>query len=871
MSNRAIAVSAYPYPVEFTQPDGSKIMIKMKGDERVRWAETLDGYSVIFNKTGTYEYAVLDIDNNMIPSGKQAKNEANRSLKEKNYLSSIPKGIHYSATQVQQFKMAWNVYLTEATNVFPTTGNRNLVCILIGFTDVPFTKTNADFNNLFNQINYTVDGATGSVKDFYLENSYNKLNLTITVAGPYTAAHNMAYYGADNGSNHSIRAGELITEAVNAANPTVNFANFDNDNNGSVDGVYVIFAGYGQEAGASTDAIWSHASSIPTLTLDGKTVSKYSCSPEFRGNTGGYITRIGVICHEFGHVLGAPDYYDTDYATNGQYDGTGDWDLMAGGSWNNGGRTPAHHNAYTKTMVYHWATATVLSSAALKTLHNSIDDTASFYRYNTATSNEYFLMENRQQQKFDALIPGHGLLIYHVDGNAMTGAINAGSHQGMYPVCANAGGNAPTTYGTINGTGCTFPGSGSKTSFTDVTTPNSKSWANANTNKPITNITEDNTNKTISFAFMGGYTCTMTTVQASNLSFSNLTTTSMTVSCTRGNGNKLLILAREGTDVFVTLPVGSTYIANSVFGSGQQIGTGNYVIYNGTGNSVNITGLTQGTTYYFACYEYNTAENCYLIPALAGNKTTNYIAPLAAGAISGDTNVCVGENNVTFIVPTITYATNYTWTYPNGANGYSNTNGININFGNNAVSGYITVTGSNPAGSSNTASIYVNVNPIPPTPVVTQNGNMLISSSTIGNEWFDQSTGPISTDANFIPNQSGNYYVVVNVNGCESAPSNIITVNITGIKENSENPFAVHIYPNPSSGNTTLTYTLDKSEIVSFSLTDITGHEIYKTNSQNQNKGEHQFNINAAQLSAGLYIYKLQIGSSLQKGKFIVK
>ena len=93
------------------------------------------------------------------------------------------------------------------------------------------------------------------------------------------------------------------------------------------------------------------------VITDGKTISKYSCSAELRGTSGTNITRIGVICHEFGHVLGAPDYYDTDYSTSGQYDGTGSWDIMAAGSWNNDGATPAHHNAYTKISVYGWATA----------------------------------------------------------------------------------------------------------------------------------------------------------------------------------------------------------------------------------------------------------------------------------------------------------------------------------------------------------------------------------------------------------------------------------------------------------------------------------------------------------------------------------
>lgn len=619
------AVPAYPLPIEIIQPDGSKITIILKGDEKVRWAETTDGYSILYNDKGIYEYAKLDSRQYMVPSGVKAKNKEQRNREDFDFLANIPKGLVYSSEQIQIFKSYWEIQKSEAQNAFPTTGTRNLVCILIGFTDKAFTKTQADFNNLFNQINYTTDGATGSVKDYYLECSYGQLTLNVTVAGPFTASNTMAYYGANDIYGNDVRPRELCAEAINLADPTVNFANFDNDNDGYVDGVYMIYAGYGEEAGGGADAIWAHAWNLSsTLYKDGKYLSKYSCSPELRGASGTGITRIGVICHEFGHVLGAPDFYDTDYSTNGQYDGTGYWDMMSSGSWNNNGATPAHHNAYTKTIVYNWATPTLLSSGTIITLLNAEENSNSFYRYNTTTNNEYFIIENRQQHKFDAYIPGKGMIIYHVDGNYIStagNAINAGSHQGMYPVCANATGNPPTTYGTINSTGCPFPGSSNKTSFTDTTTPWAKSWAGANTSKPITSITENTTNKTVTFTFMGGSSCTQPTTQASNLTFTNLTSNSVTLNWTRGSGNGLLILAKSDSSVDSEPVSGTTYTANSNFGSGSQIGTGNYVIYNGTATSMILSGLSIGKTYYFALYEYATTGTCYKTPALTGYVT----------------------------------------------------------------------------------------------------------------------------------------------------------------------------------------------------------------------------------------------------------
>jgi len=501
-NHSAFGVSAYPFPIEIIQPDGSKIMIIPKGDEHIKWAQTVDGYSIMRNSKGIYEYTKHSPAMDMVPSGIQVKNVPERSSSDIQFLNNTPKGLVYSKSQVGLMKSISRMYQKKTQKTFPTSGSRKLICILIGFTDKAFTKTKADFENLFNQVGYAADGATGSVFDYYKENSYNQLNLAVTVAGPFTAAHNMAYYGANDTSGSDVNPEALVTEAVTLADPSVNYADFDNDNDGTVDGVFVIHAGYGEEAGASSNSIWAHTSSIPPLTLDGKIVSDYACSSELRGVSGTGLTRIGVICHEFGHILGTMDFYDTNFTTNGSYDGTGDWDIMGNGSWNNNGTTPAQHNPYTKIFVYGWATTKTFTSGANITLNNAEQNSNSFYLINTTTSNEYFLLENRQKQKFDSYIPGHGMIIYHVDGNFIstsTDAINVGSHQGMYPVCAIATGLPPATYGVINSSGLPFPGTGNRTSFTDTTTPNALSWASANTNSPITNITEDNINKTVSF------------------------------------------------------------------------------------------------------------------------------------------------------------------------------------------------------------------------------------------------------------------------------------------------------------------------------------------------------------------------------------
>jgi len=268
----AVAVTASPYPFDFTQPDGSRVTIRMMGDERVKWAETLDHYSLLRNKDGSWEYGKTDASGDLIPSGYLAHNKDERSEVELVFLASIQTALFYSRQQIGILQSMWEQDQSRNANTFVPLGNKSLVMILIGFTDLAFTKTQTDFNNLMNQVGYNANGATGSVKDFYLENSYNQFNVTTTVAGPYTASNTMAYYGANTGgSGTDIRPRELVTEAVNLANPDVNYADFDNDNDGTVDGVYIIYAGYGEEAGASANAIWAHAWNITPVVLDGKT------------------------------------------------------------------------------------------------------------------------------------------------------------------------------------------------------------------------------------------------------------------------------------------------------------------------------------------------------------------------------------------------------------------------------------------------------------------------------------------------------------------------------------------------------------------------------------------------------------------------
>ncbi|RPH28089.1 MAG: M6 family metalloprotease domain-containing protein [Bacteroidales bacterium] len=881
------AVIAYPYPVEITQPDGSKLTVLLRGDENVKWAQTEDGYSIMRNSKGVFEYAALDSNNDMVPSGVKAKDQKERGDSEKSFLSKTKKGLFYSKSQTGMMKSISNMVQSKSQKSFPTTGSRKLVCILMGFLDKPFTKTQSDFNNLFNQVGYSVDNATGSIKDYYLENSYGQLDLTVTVAGPYTSNNNMSYYGGNNTSGDDKDPKALVTEAVNKANADVNYADFDNDNDGTVDGVYVIYAGYGEEAGASADAIWAHAWGITPVVLDSKTVSSYSCSAELRGTSGTGLTRIGVICHEFGHVMGAADYYDTDAEIGGEYIGTGKWDLMAAGSWNNGGATPAHHNPYTKIYDYAWTTATTLISGTNITLNNAEENSNSFYRVNTTTSNEFYLIENRQKHKFDTYIPGHGMIIYHVDGNSIItsgNAINAGAHQGMYPVCANAAGNPPNLYGEINSSGCPFPGSSVKTQFTDETTPNSKSWAVLNTYRPITTIAENIANKTVSFTFMGGTACTAPTLKATAFSSSSITDNSMSISWARGNGDNVLVIVGEGKNFDID-PISSiSYTANSIFGSGSQVGYGIYAVYNGSGTTASITGLKPGMRYYYAIYEYSNSSFCYLAPGLTGNSETTCSGVIRTFPFTENFETGIVSNCWSSIFD----SHNLYWSFRNG-NGFGN-------------SEYPPV-----SAHSGTKNLCLMNNEA--TPMVTKIVLPTFDISALSNPtlqfWHAQAlagpdqdelriyyktsnaaswvllrtyTSNITTwtmESVSLPNQSTDYYIAFEGTAKWGAGVCIDDISIsigTGVEDSKIDNSSIlsQNYPNPFDRSTTIDFKIAKPSKVSLTIYNTLGQVVDVIVDEYLTAGNHSKPWTPKGIAAGIYFYQLK-ADGIKETKRLVK
>lgn len=480
------------------QPDGSTIFVHLRGDEKVHWMESLDGYTLMYDTNQYIVYAEQDADRNMVPS-------KNKLTSLSIAPQSLRKGIRYSPSQIKMLEQIRKITDNASPQrVGATTGSRRALVVMMDFSNKRFSKSKDDFETLFNQEELYNETTKGSVRDFFRENSYGQLDFTVTIVGPYTANNTTQYYAS---SSHWQ---EFATLAANRANFDIDFNDFAH--NGVLETFHILFAGYGDEAIDNGQQIWSHKSGIPPRKLDGVTVSVYSCSPELRGGRGNDITHIGVVCHELTHVFGSPDYYDTTYSG---FNGSGSWDLMAGGNWNDGGRQPAHINMFQK-ILFGWVTPTPLTSFAAITAMPPSAEQPVAYTLPVNDNGEMYVLENRQQTRFDSSIPGHGLLLWHVHPSALSGNGNNNAHpQQLYPVVASATtaipNGSPASYGVINSSGTPFPGTSNKHSFTAQTTPAMFTWSDSQTiAKPITDITEA-ADRTVSFKFMDGITTSIST------------------------------------------------------------------------------------------------------------------------------------------------------------------------------------------------------------------------------------------------------------------------------------------------------------------------------------------------------------------------
>lgn len=402
-----LAVPAHPGKIRYTQPDGSVIEIFLHGDEWGHWITNAAGQVVEQDEDGYFHVVNTD-----------AASAARAAA------------IHRKARQQSR------KYSAQKAGERAAVGQRHYLVVLVQFPDKAFTVDNPQeaFSNLLNQEGYSYNGATGSARDYYYENSHGKFEPVFDVYGPVTLANNMSYYGGNTSSGDDKAPEEAVAEACTALDEQIDFTQFDNDGDGKVDLVFMYYAGYGEADGGSSNTIWPHqwelSSGGISLTLDGKTIDSYACTNELMGSSygsdKGKLCGIGTACHEFGHAMGLPDFYDPDYETNGQAAGLFFFSTMDSGSYNNNGRTPPYFNIEERILLGWLDEESALQefpkngSYTLLPVQNDLA-----YKIPSDQEGEYFVLECRDNQGWDSYLEGaKGLLVYHVDKSSRSISIN---------------------------------------------------------------------------------------------------------------------------------------------------------------------------------------------------------------------------------------------------------------------------------------------------------------------------------------------------------------------------------------------------------------------------------------------------------------
>jgi immune inhibitor A len=364
--------------------------------------------------------------------------------------------------------------------------DRQAVVILVDFSDKPANQSAYPPSHFDGMLFSVSSYPGGSMRDWYLENSYGQFNVTGVTTVWLRMPQTYAYYvdGQAGFGAYPNNAQKLAEDAVAAADPFVDFSQFDNDgpdgipdsgdDDGAVDALFVVHAGPGRETTGSNNDIHSHAWSMANpVAVDGVIASSYSMEPE--------DGQRGVFGHEFGHVLGLPDLYDTDYSSHG----VGNWCMMSFGSWGGGGLTPVHFLSWCKARLgFLDPTTPLVNQAATSILQ--VETNPQAYKLWTGgyPAWQYFMVENRQRVGSDVSLPGDGLILTHIDETA------GGNADENHPLVAieQADGQFHLEHAQGSDPGDPWPGSTVNRNFTDTSTPNSRDYAGAQTQVAVRNI-----------------------------------------------------------------------------------------------------------------------------------------------------------------------------------------------------------------------------------------------------------------------------------------------------------------------------------------------------------------------------------------------
>lgn len=402
MTITVCAVPARKGAITRIQPDGTKIIVYQHGDEYFHWLTNDKGEWIKLGEDGFY-HTTQTLTQEQITTKRKTAPRAQQKIATK--LNIAPRGL----------------------------------VILVNFQDETFTTSQAEMDSMLNGINYTrnysytyydeYDQPTtipvtskGSARQYFYDSSFGKYNPQFDVIGPVTVSKGYSYYGKNDSYGNDMYPQTMVKEACELVDDSVDFSLYDNNNDGYVDFVYIIYAGYGEADGGKATTIWPHSWNLSDTgtycKLDGKRVDLYACGNEIDNYTD-HHTGIGIFCHEFSHVLGLPDLYTTDESSHKTF---GEWSLLDYGPYSNEGNTPPSYSAYERFFMG-WLTPQLIvepENVLLKELNEgqialliSSDDTHNLIG-NDPNPTKFYLLENRQQTGWDKYLPGHGLMLTYI-------------------------------------------------------------------------------------------------------------------------------------------------------------------------------------------------------------------------------------------------------------------------------------------------------------------------------------------------------------------------------------------------------------------------------------------------------------------------
>lgn len=421
------AVKADPTPTVVTQPDGTQLTIIVHGDEDCNWYTTSDGV-LLYPIGNSYFVASISANGEIAPTTLLAHERSMRSDNETSIIAKQDKAAFYSAIKgrQQQYRARRISIGTAATSYFPHTGSPKALVILVEFSDTLFSVSepsvvfdeylNHEGSSMPDHSNYERRNH-GSVRQYFNDMSNGAFTPQFDVYGPVRMEKPSAYYG--EGTDNMTRIKEMIVAACDSIDKDVDFTEYDQDGDGFVDLVYVIYAGYSQSVGGnSVDCIWPKSGTLGSVsnTFDGMKINRFGINNELNYYPGrefnNYpeitkrINGIGLFCHEFSHTLGFPDLYCELEVDNQELEY---WDLMDGGEYVDNGYTPAPYSPWEKE-VAGWTTIDEITEAKQITLADG-----QAVRIKSDTNDEYIILLNMQNNGWAKAMLGHGMLVYRID------------------------------------------------------------------------------------------------------------------------------------------------------------------------------------------------------------------------------------------------------------------------------------------------------------------------------------------------------------------------------------------------------------------------------------------------------------------------